>query len=226
MSTKLEKVIPEEEMVEGEGGEAAETAEATEATEATEAAGDGDGEGEAEDEADAEIEAIKQRVREMEEEAKKIAELQNNVQKSLAETPAAEVDAAEVDARSIYVGNVDYSTTQEELQEFFKSCGAIVRVTIPVDKWSESPKGFGYVEFKDAEGVENAFHLNDTQFKGREIKIKKKRTNVPAWQLHRGRGRGRGRGGYYMPRGRGRGGYRGRGAYYRRPWRGRRSSPY
>ena len=51
-------------------------------------------------------------------------------------------DAEEVDSRSIYVGNVDYGATPEELQNHFQSCGTINRVTILCDKFTGHPKGF------------------------------------------------------------------------------------
>ena len=47
----------------------------------------------------------------------------------------------EADERSIYVGNVDYSATPEEIQAHFQSCGTINRVTILADKWTGQPKG-------------------------------------------------------------------------------------
>jgi polyadenylate-binding protein 2 len=48
---------------------------------------------------------------------------------------------ADVDARSVYVGGVDYSSTPEELQTHFQSCGTINRVTILCDKYTGKPKG-------------------------------------------------------------------------------------
>jgi len=139
-----------------------------------------------EDETDAEIEAMKRRVKEMEEEALKIDAVQNSVIKSpqVANGPG-------VDSRSIYVGNVDYSTTPEELQEFFQSCGAVNRITILCDKFSGHPKGYAYVEFKDADAIVNAMILNESEFKGRPLKISPKRTNIPGYAEPRGRGRGR-----------------------------------
>lgn len=49
--------------------------------------------------------------------------------------------AQEADGRSIYVGNVEYATTPEELQQLFQSCGTVNRVTILSDKF-ENPKGY------------------------------------------------------------------------------------
>ena len=59
----------------------------------------------------------------------------------------APVDQAEVDKRSVYVGNVDYGATPEELQEHFKSCGPINRITIMVDKYTCCSKGKTFIYF-------------------------------------------------------------------------------
>jgi polyadenylate-binding protein 2 len=47
----------------------------------------------------------------------------------------------ETDTRSIYVGNVDYGATAEELEQHFHGCGSINRVTIQCDKFTGHPKG-------------------------------------------------------------------------------------
>ncbi|GAX18439.1 polyadenylate-binding protein 2 [Fistulifera solaris] len=107
---------------------------------------------------------------------------------------------------SIYVGQVDYSATPEELLKHFDACGTVERVTIVCDKYTGRPKGFAYLEFQNEAAVENAVKMDGSEFKGRQLKVTHKRVNVPAFQLGGGRGRGRGRGGF---RGRGRG--RGRG---------------
>jgi len=120
-------------------------------------------------------------------------------------TPLA-LNKDEMDSRSIFVGNVDYSTTPEELQQHFHSCGTINRVTIVCDKWTGHPKGYAYIEFADKDAVSNSVLLNETLFKGRQLKVIAKRTNVPGLnrrgRYHRGippRGYYRP---YYMPRGR------------------------
>ncbi|KAI8082997.1 uncharacterized protein BX664DRAFT_187262 [Halteromyces radiatus] len=111
------------------------------------------------------------------------------------------------DARSIYVGQVDYGTSPVELQAFFQSCGPINRVTILCDKFTGQPKGYGFIEFADESSIPQALALDQAEFRGRQLKVTPKRTNVPGLTHHggrggRGRGRGRGRGGYYgAPRG-------------------------
>ncbi|KAL1935057.1 hypothetical protein VTP01DRAFT_4197 [Rhizomucor pusillus] len=168
---------------------------------------------------DKELEAMKARVKMMEEEAAKLREMQAEVEKSM--NP--EEDKEVVDSRSVYVGNVDYGATPEELQAHFQSCGTINRVTILCDKYTSHPKGYAYIEFAEPSFVEAAVALNETMFRGRLLKVSPKRTNVPGFSA---RGRGRGfRGGFrggmmpfyghspmYGYRGRGRG--RGRGYYF------------
>ena len=71
----------------------------------------------------------------------------------------------EVDARSVYVGNVDYGATAEELEQHFHGCGSINRVTILCNKYDGNPKGFAYVEFADKDSVDTAMALDDSLFR-------------------------------------------------------------
>merc|ERR1712176_1617866 len=115
------------------------------------------------------------------------------------------VDREEVDRRSVYAGNVDYGSTPEELQEHFKSCGQINRITILIDKYTGSPKGFAYIEFADEQNVQNSLLLNGSLFRGRQLKVVQKRTNVPGWTLAKG-GKGKGK----SPKGKGKGKMKGK----------------
>ena len=135
-----------------------------------------------------ELEAIKARVREMEEEAAKLKQIQNEVSISMTSPSAGSGGAAsvnmsyeekvEVDARSVYVGNVDYGATAEELEQHFHGCGSINRVTILCNKFDGQPKGFAYVEFTDKDSVDTAMALDDSLFRGRQIKVRKSRQNT------------------------------------------------
>lgn len=155
-------------------------------------------------EEDPEIQAMKKRLKEMEEEAERFRQMQAQGE-SKDKGPGSLESKEEIDTRSVYVGNVDYSTTPEELQKHFQACGVINRITILCDKFTGQPKGFAYIEFSEPDHVNNAVAMNESVFKGRPLKVTAKRTNLPSFI----RGRGRGRGG----RGRGFRG-RGRGAYY------------
>ncbi|TPX38286.1 hypothetical protein SmJEL517_g00070 [Synchytrium microbalum] len=149
------------------------------------------------------LDAMKKRLEQMEAEAAKLRELQMEVDKG-SSVGGDGANKEEVDSRSIFLGNVDFSTTPEEIQAHFQSAGTINRVTIVCDKWTGAPKGFAYVEFADVSSVATALVQNETQFKGRILKVTTKRTNIPG--AHRG---GRGRGGGFAPRGFRGGGYRG-----------------
>ncbi|ONK59162.1 uncharacterized protein A4U43_C08F3620 [Asparagus officinalis] len=81
---------------------------------------------------------------------------------------------------------VDYACTPEEVQQHFQSCGTVNRVTILTDKFGQ-PKGFAYVEFVEVEAVQNALLLNESELHGRQLKVSAKRTNVPGMKQYRGR---------------------------------------
>lgn len=182
-------------------------------------------------ESEREVEAIRARCKEMEVEAEKLKQMQEEVDRQLNpdkpnhhQTLTPE-EKAEIDMRSIYVGNVDYSTTADELERHFHGCGAVNRVTILTDKYSGHPKGFAYVEFTEKDSVQIAIALDESSFKGRIIKVNPKRTNKPGISTTNrpppGRGgyggyRGRGRGGFGAMRGRG--GFRGRGRWTYTPY--------
>jgi polyadenylate-binding protein 2 len=82
---------------------------------------------------------MKQRVKEMEDEAAKLREMQASLDQNSHELRDSKED---IDARSVFVGNVDYSATPEEIQTHFRSCGSINRVTILLDKFTGQPKGY------------------------------------------------------------------------------------
>ncbi|KAM0034348.1 putative RNA recognition motif domain, nucleotide-binding alpha-beta plait domain superfamily [Helianthus debilis subsp. tardiflorus] len=138
------------------------------------------------------LEDMKKRLKEIEEEAGALREMQAKVEKemgSVQEDPGASATQAEkeeADARSIYVGNVDYACTPEEVQQHFQSCGTVNRVTILTDKFGQ-PKGFAYVEFVEPESVQNSLLLNESELHGRQLKVAAKRTNVPGMKQFRGR---------------------------------------
>ena len=80
---------------------------------------------------------MKRRVAEMEAEAAKLREMQA----TLDDRSEPREDKEDIDARSIFVGNVDYGASPEEIQAHFQSCGSINRVTILLDKFTGHPKG-------------------------------------------------------------------------------------
>uniref|UniRef100_A0A0E0CRR2 RRM domain-containing protein n=1 Tax=Oryza meridionalis TaxID=40149 RepID=A0A0E0CRR2_9ORYZ len=152
-----------------------------------------------------ELDEMKRRLKEMEEEAAALRDMQAKVAKEMQGGPpggdptASTAEAKEqVDARSVYVGNgsaeikpfsnrVDYACTPEEVQQHFQACGTVNRVTILTDKFGQ-PKGFAYVEFLEQEAVQEALNLNESELHGRQIKVAPKRTNVPGMKQRPPRG--------------------------------------
>ncbi|KIV99297.1 uncharacterized protein PV09_09064 [Verruconis gallopava] len=152
------------------------------------------------------LDKMKARLAAIEEESARLAKMENEHEQSTNPNYSGPHGGRErredVDARSVFVGNVDYGASPEEIQDHFKSCGSINRVTILLDKHTGHPKGYAYVEFADPSLVNNALVLNDSEFRGRQLKVTLKRTNLPG--MHRGRGRGGPMSGFG-----GRGGFRG-----------------
>ncbi|KAL1513558.1 hypothetical protein ABEB36_002956 [Hypothenemus hampei] len=178
---------------------------------------------------DPELEAIKARVREMEEEAEKLKELQNQVDKqmNMGSPPGLTSplnmsleEKMEADNRSIYVGNVDYGATAEELEQHFHGCGSINRVTILCNRFDGHPKGFAYIEFSDRDSVQTAMAMDESLFRGRQIKVMPKRTNRPGISTTNRPPKGRGGMAFRGSRGIGRGGFYGGYRPMRRPRRG------
>ena len=75
----------------------------------------------------------------MEAEAAKLREMQASLDQQSNDLNGE--DKEDIDARSIFVGNVDYGASPEEIQSHFQSCGSINRVTILLDKFTGHPKG-------------------------------------------------------------------------------------
>lgn len=70
-----------------------------------------------------------------------------------------------------HLGNLSYDATVESVTDFFAG-SEIVSVRIIEDRELQRPKGFGYVEFTDVEGLKKALDLDGESFQGRMIKIK------------------------------------------------------
>lgn len=83
---------------------------------------------------------------------------------------------------NIYVGNLPYSVTEDDLNETFSAYGEVASATIINDKFSGKSKGFGFVEMPDDGQADSAIKaLNETDLKGRNIKVNqaKPRTERP-----------------------------------------------
>ena len=79
-------------------------------------------------------------------------------------------------AKKLFVGNLDWGMTQEELQELFAEYGEIEEAIIITDKFSGRSKGFGFVTFTDDAAADAATEaLHEKEFKGRNIVVNEAR---------------------------------------------------
>jgi RNA recognition motif-containing protein len=73
---------------------------------------------------------------------------------------------------NIYVGNLAYSVTEDDLRAAFAEFGTVTSVNVITDKFSGQSKGFGFVEMADNSEADTAIKaLNDTALSGRNIKV-------------------------------------------------------
>jgi RNA recognition motif-containing protein len=94
----------------------------------------------------------------------------------------------------IYVGNLPYSVTDEELRDTFGEFGELVSAEVVTDRFSGQSKGFGFVEMpNNAEADQAIKALNDQPLKGRKLTVNEAR---PRADRNR-RGGGGGGGGSY-----------------------------
>ncbi|MBT8220040.1 MAG: RNA-binding protein [Bacteroidia bacterium] len=120
---------------------------------------------------------------------------------------------------NIFVAKLNFDTQESDLRTAFEEFGEVDSVKIIMDKFSGRSKGFGFVEMSSDEAGQNAIDgLNDTDFDGRTIVVKKAEPRERRDNRGGGGGYNRGGGGGYN-RGGGGGGYNrggGGGGYDRR----------
>src|SRR3984893_2787421 len=72
----------------------------------------------------------------------------------------------------LYVGNLAYSVTNDDLQNLFSQAGQVESVAVITDKFSGQSKGFGFVEMASADDASKAIaQFNESELKGRNIKV-------------------------------------------------------
>jgi len=90
---------------------------------------------------------------------------------------------------NIYVGNLPFRASSDELQNIFAEHGDVARVTIPVDRDTGRSRGFAFVEMpNDSEASKAIENLNGFEFQGRMLKVNEAR---PVERNGGGRGEGR-----------------------------------
>jgi RNA recognition motif-containing protein len=121
----------------------------------------------------------------------------------------------------LYVGNLAYSVTNEDLEALFSQAGKVDSATVVMDKFSGQSRGFGFVEMADSNEAARAIEeFNETELKGRAIRVNEARPREggPGGPRGGGGGRGPGGGGGRGGRGRDGGGFGGGGGGGGRRW--------
>jgi RNA recognition motif-containing protein len=86
----------------------------------------------------------------------------------------------------IYVGNLSYSVTSEDLREVFGEYGEVASAEVVQDKFSGQSKGFGFVDIPDNSDADRAIkELNDQLYKGRKMTVNEAKPRAPRPQQRR-----------------------------------------
>ena len=77
---------------------------------------------------------------------------------------------------NIYLGNIAWSMTEDDIEALFAEFGAVSSVKIITDKYSGRSKGFGFVEMDDDAAAQAAIDaLNDSEHEGRNLRVNQAR---------------------------------------------------
>ena len=103
----------------------------------------------------------------------------------------------------IYIGNLPYTATEDEVRDLFSQHGEVVSCALPTDRETGRPRGFGFIEMSNEDGRKAIEALDGQDFGGRQLRVNEARPR----EDRGGGGGGRSGGGY----GGGGGGYGGGG---------------
>ncbi len=79
-------------------------------------------------------------------------------------------------AKKLYVGNLSYDVTQEQLQELFSQAGDVQEIALITDRDTGRPKGFGFIEMTTEEGAQEAIkRFNGMMFENRALTVNEAR---------------------------------------------------
>lgn len=93
--------------------------------------------------------------------------------------------------KKLYVGNLSYTATEQDLTDLFSECGTVESVKIITDRMTGRSKGFGFVEMSsDEEAAAAISKLHDQDHGGRPLKVNEAKPMTPR------SGGGGGRGGF------------------------------
>lgn len=96
----------------------------------------------------------------------------------------------------LYVGNLSYGSTGDDLNQLFNQYGTITEAKVISDKYTGRSKGFGFVTFDNDDAAQKALAANETEFQGRKLKVNIAREEDRSRDRDRQGGGGSSRGGF------------------------------
>ncbi|RFA26191.1 RNA-binding protein [Alkalilimnicola ehrlichii] len=87
--------------------------------------------------------------------------------------------------KSIYVGNLPFTATEDEVRGLFEAYGAVSSVKLISDRETGRPRGFGFVEMDDSEALQAISELNGRDMGGRTLRINEAQERAPRPQRAR-----------------------------------------
>lgn len=77
--------------------------------------------------------------------------------------------------RSIYVGNLPFSASENEVRDLFAAHGEVLKCTLPIDRDTGRPRGFAFVEMDDGNAQKAIDALDGVDFGGRSLRVNEAR---------------------------------------------------
>ncbi len=81
--------------------------------------------------------------------------------------------------KSIYVGNLSFDTSEEEVRGLFAQYGAVHSVKLVMDRETSRPRGFGFVEMEARDAETAIGELNGASFQGQALRVNEARERIP-----------------------------------------------
>ncbi len=80
-------------------------------------------------------------------------------------------------SKRIYVGNLPFTSTEDDVRALFSTHGEVVNVFLPTDRDTGRPRGFGFVEMEDADAAKAIEAMDGRDFGGRSLRVNEAREN-------------------------------------------------
>lgn len=81
---------------------------------------------------------------------------------------------------SIYIGNLSYEVSENDLRQVFEDYGKVVRVSLPIDRETDRSRGFAFIEMSSQKEEASAINaLNEAEWLGRTLRVNEAKPRQP-----------------------------------------------